>query len=494
MKKTISAVWAFLLSSFMLCSCSETVTQPIPDIENEQAAVSEAETAAVTEAPVTAVSQEVTRKPEKPAPVVPDGTDPLIYYSALKAEPAFEDGLYQVDFLKNKDFESKINSDIKAAAEKLKENFSSEYIDYVNKKEARNANIVNSDGICTDIICRNGYLSVLLFYTVLDDYSALNPYTYNFSVGTLAGISDVTVAHAVSLNYDLLNEKKIDDFSELLSEGKDWNESLNNALQRYSENDEIYISEKPEIFTVNYILRETGYGYDVNKYCDWSLNLSSASDFRVSEYRPFASVTDEYIKILYAPYRIQNSSMCENCDERHQDDRIVSSRFFSDDIISLRNEQLKIIDEREFPHECGTEERFYRIAQVLSPEAAYMVDGINIWRFRLYGDSYDSWYFDPDTGDRLTMEMVFGEDWRDYIVSTEDGIGYSTEGTELLGHITLSDDGETVNVNLMNMGATNLEVTVYEIPEKFLTRPSGLEEYNFDESEFRNKFDWFTWY
>lgn len=124
-----------------------------------------------------------------------------------------EDGYYTVKFLKNKDFQNKINEDIRRVSDELYR-YADNY-DYAAEREMDES----LHGVIMSADCKNGYLS-LNFYYCNTDYE-----------------------HITSLVYDIINEKEIRSFRELYTDN---GESDSEFCRLF--NDELHKSWDYELF------------------------------------------------------------------------------------------------------------------------------------------------------------------------------------------------------------------------------------------------------
>ncbi len=184
------------------------------------------------------------------------------------------DGYYRIHFLVNKNLESEINSDIEALSDYLYENFHDEYGDelYEYSSFPDPEDLKRAHGIRCTIGAVNGYLTVEMCYF------------------------NGRVQHMRTLNYNLVTEKKINDFSEMFLDPENYIQAVND-FYRESDNgyDESILSGNPERFTCYGFYDNSEYdpGYYIMGYG----GLPEASGFipQLVNYDMSGLIEEEYI-------------------------------------------------------------------------------------------------------------------------------------------------------------------------------------------------------
>lgn len=309
-------------------------------------------------------------------------------------------GGYEVDFLADEEFQQSINDDIAQAVN---------YIVPFKPERTGEGNSSTDDeyysGLHVKVTSINGYLSVLMYYyTPGVDYNPFSEYEFG-------GYSK-----AVSLVYDLIEQKRITDFSNLFYEGENYVPMLNNAL---AEGAEMYtidttLEQKSdfcgllgdvEVFSLSGVCLNEGNTYFVGTPLLSFENCDPIKDSMVVwEYRDVRGIFTEEPLIFNAPEYIygnyEEDGVYYTCVE--------SSRFHTDGEIAELNEKRSKMEHKaaEYYKSIG-----------LNPYK------MNVWydeRCGLYYNSYyqfeasDCVYFDGETCEMLTPEELLCEDWKDY--------------------------------------------------------------------------------
>ena len=182
-----------------------------------------------------------------------------------------ENNYYFIDFLKNKDFEKKINADIKEAMDECRQYYDESYITIYRNNEDEYSMLEKTDWIRFDGKCQNGYLSVVLYY--YNDYKARPEHIY-------------------TLNYDLIREKEITDFSELFEDRDNYLAEINRLIEADEGEGAAVLSDPPECFTIAEFFdgngQYQGLDYHIRVYLLKSLILCSSSSLQISR-APFFS-------------------------------------------------------------------------------------------------------------------------------------------------------------------------------------------------------------
>ena len=223
------------------------------------------------------------------------------------------DGYFEITFPEDEELQVRINGDIRAAMDEIRNYYKPEYA---------LESVDTIDGINISISCHNGYLSIILGYR---DYDAgetrlMEPiYSYHY---------------AETLNYDLIEGTKIERFSDLFYEGEDFlpevNQSIAGWISRTLQNadsdhvlsnivqkqDFSCILGEPRLFTIDMVGLEPD-----NLYFTCAPFLTYSADNRqciVSQYRDMSEIvnkiyTDSTYDIEYSEwetdYTIENGDV-----------------------------------------------------------------------------------------------------------------------------------------------------------------------------------------
>lgn len=417
-----------------------------------------------------------------------DKTGDIVRQAAVE-----KDGYFQFDFLKDKEFESLINSDIRLAADNLRKQYSGEYCNVSESASPFNmyhCSYSQQDGMGFAFTCLNGYLSVVMFYAESDDdgetgQEADNSYS-SYELNQAA--EKIRILHAVTLNYDIISSRKIMKFSELVKDGEDWKDSLNNAVSELSEAGSGEYSSEPGMYTAEFILNENEDGCTITYYYGKSLHLSYASHFRVSDFRDITDAVTypfqterEYLLFSQKP-RIYT---CEKCMKNTYAGSFISSRFFDDELINKRNTQLETLLNEESAR-CSEDDLTYPkdVRKFSPPEQVSRSFKLNLWCGFLAGDCYISYFYDPDTLERLKADDVLGPDWRNYVISSETDTDLDTINPDFRAEIQIPEnDDELVRASIWYYeDGQNKIITVMiplsELPQKYTDIPEGFLQHD----------------
>ena len=394
--------------------------------DDSSAAVTET---AVTTTPAPKVTEPVVTEPEEKLPdistvrVRPENTEDAKYSSISDFENCFtvKDGFYQLCFLEDKEFEERINADIKDAINKLKsDRGEADYSYEAARSHAKN--IIDTGGIMADIIIRNGFLSVMFEYGYYEPYGTELAGSYS---NLLKDKNTIYFDYAVTLNYELSTKSKINSISEMFYDGSDWNQDITSAIYKeYHGNPSFLPDGEPSLFTLDYVLVPTEDGdYAAVRYNSSDLNLSYCEDMIASHYRSMSGITSLASDSNYEMYTQSSIETCSNCGMNYIHLRFDTSRFYSDDELASMNRELETLYDHGFMgrehHECFSLRSNYGTVRQYNPESNKRNNGLNLWS---YSDKENKLYFfDPYSYDRLDMESVIGWNWRDYAASDDPG-------------------------------------------------------------------------
>lgn len=425
-RKYISTLLICLSAAYSLSGClealdsKEVMVKPVDSITTTVPQTEPPVEETVTEPAVTE-PETVIRSDISQVMVRPDSSEDQKYSSLSDFEICYtvEDSCYQIDFLEDKLFESEINTDIRNATEELRKSFDESY-----EKQAVRAHSAESKkakGICADIICRNGFLSVLLEYGYYEPYSYTQAGAYSV---LLKDKNAVYFDHAVTLNYELTTKNKITDFSQLFYSGTDWKDTVRSAAwDEYSGNVGYLPDEIPELFTIDYVLVKTSEdNYSAVRYNSSSLNLSYCDSMISSHYRSMKGITPLAEDTNYIRYSGFYSETCPECQASILKKRYNRSRFYSDAELGQINAELEKLYEKGFPgtenHDCKSNRASTVPVQQFNPDSNILNICMNLWTASDKLGNIQC--FDPVTYDRLGAEAVLGNEWRSYASSDKE--------------------------------------------------------------------------
>lgn len=318
-------------------------------------------------------------------------------------------GYYELDFLKDEGLQARINGDIRVAMDELRKHYKPEYADTV-------------DGISLKMSCRNGYLSLILGY--FDDSAGTNVYMETV----------LAYHHAETLTYDLIEGKKIERFSDLFFEGEDFlpdvNQSIDNWISQTILNvnrDYVDISTvqkqdfscilgEPRLFTLDQIGLESDNPYFT---CAPFLRYSDDNWHSVaSRYRDMSGIiNDKFLDDLYN-YKYSEWDISYITEDGDTYKRITGSAYHTE-------EEVKAEDKLWY----GLQKRAWETIRKANPNWRFSHTDITTLLFEKYyhiglsgvgAGEYPFANFDADTLELVTMEMLIGENWREYLDESAD--------------------------------------------------------------------------
>lgn len=376
-------------------------------------------------------------------------------------------GYHYIKFLRDTQLEERINADIKEASDLLKPYYDEKYIK--TSYESVRGTLIRTDGVSMEIVCKNGYLSVLLGYR---DYSRWNtdPFFYDYP--------NSYYDYAVSLNYDLFTGEKIERLSDLFYEGVDFVPAMNNAVSDYISNNYVPAMEAeqkidfsgllgtPEVFTIDalWLPQDNAYFYDspclrytsdeniydlmvVGKYRDMSELFKD--EYNVNDYR-YSEWNVDYIveNGLYIPY-------------------VKSSRYHTEEEIKERNElydKAYAAAAKAFKDDFG-----YDFEDSDWPRQLIMFKRGNMYGLTISYVSQDlAVWLDAQTLEPLSVSDILGEGWIEYAddelknssVYSLTGYGILEEGI-LTAYMMYKIEEHT-------WGFTNVEIPVDEVNSEYI--------------------------
>ncbi len=307
-------------------------------------------------------------------------------------------GYYYIKGLADDEFEEQINADIKEAQDYIMQ-FAVDTTGWTDSYMKEMCQLAfRAESI-------NGYLSIRLSYWTPDvDYSPMSEYPY--------GCYD----HVVSLVYDLVEQKRITEFSDLFYEGEDFVPMMNNAFAEHADMYAIDTGiEKKSDFSglLGDVKMFSLYGVYLNENNSYFNGMPLLSfdhcdpikdSMVIWEYRDCTGVFDE--NIYLSDFNVQEFVYGYYDVEGVRFERYESSRFHTQEELDALNEdyhtlQMKLLE--------------YYKSQGSTPFRFNLSRGQNLYINSLNRYAADDLvYFDADTLEHLTPEELLCDNWRDY--------------------------------------------------------------------------------
>lgn len=318
-----------------------------------------------------------------------------------------KDKYFEFDFLKDTALQDRINSDVRAAMDRLRG-----YELPKDEAEYRERNSQNYDDCIDDMSieaeCRNGYLSIIIGY--FDTYDKGIDCTPYFKVETL--------------NYDLFSGKKIERYSDLFYEGEDF---LTDVNKQFTINSAAFESDKkldfygilgePRLFTIDGVILEPD-----NIYFSIAPILRYDDSFRfhspVTQYRDMKSIV--YDKYAYKyDNKVEDISYGNEWETAYLEEdgdiylRYVGSPFHTEAEVKAQDEFWYDLQKRSWDsfrevipewHSNHLTIRMYKNGNCYT-----------ISHFSAAAGENPRGLFDADTLELITIEDLVGENWRDYL-------------------------------------------------------------------------------
>lgn len=345
------------------------------------------------------------------------------------------EGEYRISFLRDKEFENEINQNIAEICSKYP-----------------------SCEISTTII--NGYMNI------------------NFETGS-EDVSETPAFYApvysavVNLNYDLKNKKKIEKFSDLFYKGEDFiqevNKNTGNHISMFYskllKTDFLGLLGNPDNFSFEKIYLDKS-----GPYMTETVQINFSSDYLTDslvygEYFDCNQIlADEYSCHEY--YYPEWETDILTRDDGTLCDTVTGSRFHTDEEVSVRRKAYEKAEEqyREwYPKQYGNDWIPKRVC-MRSPEP-YRQDCLNViylhpGKVEAYSESI--YMADPETGERVLMSDIFGEEFADYgekVLCT--GLDYENGTADLV--VFTEDFGEEYQAVSFDKSKVNLKyIKLYE--------------------------------
>ncbi len=368
------------------------------------------------------------------------------------------DEYFEFDFLKDTALQDRINSDVRAAMDRLR--------GYeLTKEEAKFRedhswdNSESLDNMSIKAYCRNGYLSMIIGYFDRTDFYMTDQYIcYNVE----------------TLNYDLFSGKKIERYSDLFYKGEDFLADVND---QFSINSELFDSIKkldfygilgePRLFTIDGVILEPD-----NIYFGFAPMLCYNDCFRfhspVTQYRDMKPLV--YDKYAYEyDNKVEDVSYDNEWEEAYVEEngdvylRYVGSPFHTEAEVKAKDELWYKLQKRAWDSfrevipdwHSNTEIRMWK------NDKFYSVD-----HFSAAAGEEPEGLFDIDTLELITIEDLVGENWRDYL----SGNSKDYTGTKALISGWGDDYAEEGVVDVYCLGEGNYYYLTLKVPAEKMNK------------------------
>lgn len=344
----------------------------------------------------------------------------------------FRQGYYRITGLADDAFEEQINADLIEAQDYIMQ-FEPDW-----SKEQESWTAAHYSDLAVEMQIYNGYLSILLSYwtpgaELIDPMTSYDHGCYD---------------KAVSLVYDLVEQRRITELSDLFYEGEDFVPMLNNILADHAAmyTADTNIGQKSdfsgllgdvEVFTLSSVCLNDGntYFHGMPKL-SFSQNDPIKDSMVIWEYRDCTGVFDDEPSVYDAQEYVYGSYE----EDGIYFNRIESSRFHTEEEIAELNAKLGRMSQEALD--------YYKDLGI----NARRIDIFYNERFNLYEASLSRTeltqmvYFDGDTCKLLTPEELLCEDWLDYF-------SFSDEERERFMHfvaflVPFGEESVTVYVNM----------------------------------------------
>ncbi len=318
-----------------------------------------------------------------------------------------KDEYFEFDFLKDTALQDRINSDLRAAMDRLRGyELPKDEAEYRERNSWSYTECI--DDMSIEAECRNGYLSIVIGYSNTHDM----------------GIDYVPYFKIETLNYDLFSGKKIERYSDLFYKDEDF---LTDVNKQFTINSGIYELEKkldfygilgePRLFTIDGVILERD-----NIYFSIAPLLRYDDSFRfhspVTQYRDMKSIV--YDKYAYEyDNKVEDVDYYNEWEEAYVEEngdvylRYVGSPFHTEAEVKAKDELWYKLQKRAWDsfrevipdwHSKNTEIRMWK------NDKFYSVD-----HFSAAAGEEPKGLFDIDTLELVTIEDLVGENWREYL-------------------------------------------------------------------------------
>ena len=345
----------------------------------------------------------------KPAGLLPSRKCSYLLFSGVFDENSiirFTNNKYELNFLKNKELQDKINSDIAETIDKMQHTMPAESGFWSDGKHNKSVEL--------KAVCRNGYLSLML----------LTP---------LYGVSvyDNSYDQVETLTYDLFSGEKTERFSDLFYEGENFVPLINKQLgNKISVNEWAYFTvDNPQRLDFSCILGEPhaftidSVGFDYGTYFSYAcfVDYTSSYEFNESDYLSIASqyrdmtslIEDEWSDKLYE-YDLHNEWKTTYINEGEDTYiRFTGSDFHTPEEVEAQDKFWHELQRRAWEHIRKTNNPDF--ASYMSIGYGRFADYYNVGCFTVDSADVCSLSFDADTLEIITMEMLAGGDWKQFL-------------------------------------------------------------------------------
>ncbi len=389
----------------------------------------------------------------KPADFKPCDNYSRMWLDVKTSMLLMNDKYFEIDFLKDTALQDRINSDIRAAMDRLR--------GYeLTKEEAKFRedyswdNSESLDNMSIKAYCRNGYLSIIIGYFDRTDFYMTDQYIcYNVE----------------TLNYDLFSGKKIERYSDLFYKGEDF---LTDVNDQFAINSELFDSIKkldfygilgePRLFTIDGVILEPD-----NIYFGFAPMLCYNDCFRfhspVTQYRDMKPIVSD--KFLY---NVEYEDYYNEWEEAYVEEngdvylRYVGSPFHTEAEVKARDEFWYKLQKRAWDSFREVIPNWH--SQNIGIRLGKFDNCYSISHFSAASGEEPTGLFDADTLELITIEKLVGENWRDYL--TDYSKDYS--GTKMLIDY-FGDSMEEGIVNVIGIGEGR-EYLALEVPAEKMNK------------------------
>ena len=370
--------------------------------------------------------------------------DPELFKTVQKNDRTY----FEITFLKDKELQSRINADIGAALDRLRE--------YSVPKYGNKNCTARIDGIGIDLDIKNGYLSLQLGY---DD-----PDHYGYWSGTYC------YYHAETLCYDLFSGKKLENLSDMFWKGENFLPEVNTSISEFINQALTFDAEESYY---------SGIDLSIDQKLDFSGLLGEQRPFTL-DYVGFEPDNLYFSAAPFIKFNNENSviqqfrDMTEIVSDEYKNSVINYDRYYpewetkqvreNDEIylhytgsIYHAEAEVKARDELCYELQKRAWEFFRKYRPDYSSRSMVNIHDtkncISVGHQAFDADSDVRVCFDAETHEIITMEKLLGENWQQYLEDKDIFKHYLGEDHKDLADFGLypshwwsSSDENTVNV------------------------------------------------
>ncbi len=384
--------------------------------------------------------------------------------NTVKSYYTIDNGYYRIEFLKDKNFQALINSEIKAAMDEISNWYDPGYLaekdgefyqsgwtgpSYVSESTAKTGELEKTNGIVIELMCKNGYLSIALGYVDCDGFKGWdNKNERRFDI-----------VH--TLNYDIINNKKISNISQLFYDGTDVISELNNSAFNNYKTEIDKITDAPEIFTIYYVLH-SNHGrfyndYSTLVYYDRESKNSINNSLITANYRDMSGAIDQ-------SYTVSEGYLEEKVEKQITvvEDGIEYIRFeytFPTDKETKKMEDMVTVQRKATSADVSKgvyAKHGYNYTVSASKFDTDKIGWNNLWQVCSAKELY--LYYDCDTLEALKIKDVFGENWTDYFTLRDSSEGVVENDLTFSGMMNYSDDDNYIKFSVWTTDSTGKNV------------------------------------